>query len=149
MRDQFANCFAEEAKLDPRLMMVVADISPAGAMTKFKEESPERFINVGVAEQIMVGIAAGLALKGMRPFVYTIATFTLYRPFEFIRNDLAYQNLPVTAVGMGAGIVYSTLGSTHHAMEDIAIAASAIAHDARVWTLNVADFKDIPNLNLV
>ena len=124
MRDQFANVFFEEAKNDTRLAMVVADISPAGAMTKFKEESPERFINVGVSEQIMVGMAAGLALQGLRPFVYTIATFSLYRPFEFIRNDLAYQNLPVTVVGMGAGVVYSTLGATHNAMEDVAIAAA-------------------------
>ena len=124
MRDQFANSFFIEAQRDPKLVMVVADISPAGSMAKFREEAPERFINVGVSEQIMVGMSAGLALQGLRPFIYTIATFSLYRPFEFIRDDLAYQNLPVTVVGMGAGVVYSTLGSTHNAMEDIAIAAS-------------------------
>ncbi len=124
MRDQFANVFYDEAMCDHRLVMVVADISPAGSMAKFREKSPERFINVGVSEQIMVGMSAGLALRGFRPFTYTIATFSLYRPFEFIRDDLAYQNLPVTIVGMGAGIVYSTLGSTHNAFEDIAIAAA-------------------------
>jgi len=93
-------------------------------MVKFREQFPERFINTGVAEQAMIGIAAGLALKGMRPFCYTIATFSLYRPFEMVRVDLAYQNLPVTVIGMGAGVIYSTLGGTHHAMEDVAVASA-------------------------
>ena len=70
------------------------------------------------------GIAAGLALKGFRPFCYTIATFTLYRPFEMVRVDLCYQNLPVTIIGMGAGAIYSTLGGTHHTVEDVAIASA-------------------------
>ena len=104
--------------------MLVADLSPAGAMVNFREEFPERFINVGVAEQSLIGIAGGLALKGMRPFCYTIATFSLYRPFEMIRVDLCYQNLPVTVIGMGAGIIYSNLGGTHQSMEDIAIASA-------------------------
>ena len=73
---------------DPRLCIVVADISPAGSMARFRSEFPERFINVGVAEQAMIGICAGLALRGLRPFAYTIATFTFYRPFEFVRDDL-------------------------------------------------------------
>ena len=63
-------------------------------------------------------------MQGLKPFAYTIATFTLYRPFEFVRNDLRYQNLPVTIVGIGGGVTYSTLGSTHHAQEDISIANS-------------------------
>src|SRR6185437_15839164 len=75
-------------------------------------------------EQSMIGICAGLALKGCQPFAYTIATFSLYRPFEMVRDDLGYQNLPVTVVGMGAGVIYSTLGGTHHTMEDIAIAGA-------------------------
>ena len=79
-------------------------------MAKFSDQYPERFINVGVAEQSMIGICAGLALKGCQPFAYTIATFALYRPFEMVRDDLCYQNLPVTVVGMGAGVIYSTLG---------------------------------------
>ena len=79
---------------------------------------------VELLNNLLIGIAAGLALKGMRPFCYTIATFALYRPFEMIRVDLCYQNLPVTVIGMGAGEIYSTLGGTHHSMEDIAIASS-------------------------
>ena len=124
MRNTFADTFYELAKNDPRLAIVVADISPAGSIQKFREEFPRRFINTGVAEQSMIGIAAGMALRGMRPFAYTIATFALYRPFEFVRNDLCYNQLPVTVVGIGGGVTYSTLGATHHAQEDIAIATA-------------------------
>lgn len=124
MRNTFSETLYECAKADPSIFIVVADISPAGSMAKFQTEYPERFINVGVAEQVMIGMAAGLALKGCQPFAYTIATFSLYRPFEMVRDDLGYQNLPVTVVGMGAGIIYSTLGGTHHTQEDIAIAGA-------------------------
>ena len=124
MRNAFADTIYDLAQVDSRICVLVADISPAGSMVKFREQFPERFINTGVAEQAMIGIAAGLALAGMRPFCYTIATFSLYRPFEMIRVDLAYQNLPVTVIGMGAGVIYSTLGGTHHTMEDIAIASA-------------------------
>ena len=124
MRNAFADVIYEIGQKDSRICALVADISPAGSMVKFREQFPERFINTGVAEQAMIGIAAGLALKGMRPFCYTIATFSLYRPFEMIRVDLCYQNLPVTVIGMGAGVVYSTLGGTHHSMEDVAVASA-------------------------
>jgi len=124
VRNAFSEALYTCAKDDPRIMIVVADISPAGSMAKLRDEYPDRFINVGVAEQVMIGICAGLALRGQRPFAYTIATFTLFRPFEMVRVDLCYQNLPVTVVGMGSGIVYSTLGGTHHTMEDIAIASA-------------------------
>lgn len=124
MRNTFSETLYAEATANPHVYIVVADISPAGSMAKFSSEYPERFINVGVAEQTMIGIAAGLALKGCQPFAYTIATFSLYRPFEMIRDDLCYQNLPVTVVGMGAGVIYSTLGGTHHTQEDIAIASA-------------------------
>lgn len=124
MRNTFANTFLELARTDSRLCAVVADISPAGSMSTFREEFPNRFINTGVAEQIMIGIAAGMALRGLRPFAYTIATFALFRPYEFVRDDLCYQNLPVTVVGIGGGATYSTLGATHHALEDIALACT-------------------------
>lgn len=124
MRNRFADTFYELGKADPRLCVVVADISPAGSIAKFRTEFPRRFINTGVAEQIMIGMAAGMAQRGLRPFAYTIATFTLYRPFEMVRDDLCYQNLPVTIVGIGGGVTYSTLGATHHAQEDVSIACS-------------------------
>jgi transketolase len=124
MRNHFADTFYELGKADPRLCVVVADISPAGSIAKFRQDFPDRFINTGVAEQIMIGMVAGMAQRGLRPFAYTIATFTLYRPFEMVRDDLCYQNLPVTIVGIGGGVTYSTLGATHHAQEDIAIACA-------------------------
>ena len=120
----FADTFYNLGKDDPRLAVVVADISPAGSIARFREDFPDRFINTGVAEQVMIGLCAGMALRGMRPFAYTIATFALFRTFEFVRDDLCYQDLPVTVVGIGGGVTYSTLGGTHHAMEDIAIAAA-------------------------
>ena len=118
MRNMFSKTLFECATENPDIYIVVADISPAGPMMEFQTNHPDRFINVGVAEQTMIGMCAGLALKGCQPFAYTIATFTLFRPFEMVRDDLGYQNLPVTIVGMGAGIIYSTLGGTHHTMED-------------------------------
>lgn len=124
MRNTFARTFYEAAKSDSRLCVVVADISPAGSMEQFRKEYPKRFVNTGVAEQIMIGMCAGMAMRGLRPFAYTIATFALFRPYEFVRDDLCYQELPVTVVGVGGGVTYSTLGGTHHAMEDVAIASA-------------------------
>ena len=124
MRDTFARTLHEIAKEDPRVFIVVGDISPAGSMEPFRNEFPDHFINVGVAEQSMIGICAGLALRGCTAFAYTIATFSIYRPFEQIRDDLCYQNLPVTVVGIGGGVSYSLLGGTHHAQEDVAVMGS-------------------------
>ena len=124
MRNRFAETVYRLGQTDPKICVLVADISPAGSIEKFRTDFPTRFINTGVAEQVMIGMAAGMAQRGMRPFAYTIATFALYRPFEMVRNDLAYQNLPVTVVGIGGGVVYSTLGGTHHAQEDIAISTA-------------------------
>lgn len=121
MRNQFAKTLYEVGCEHRNVCIVVSDISPAGSMEKFREEFPERFVNVGVSEQAMIGLCAGLALRGLKTYAYTIAAFTIYRPFEFIRDDICYQNLPVTLVGMGSGIVYSTLGGTHHTAEDVAI----------------------------
>jgi transketolase len=121
VRDTFAQAFYDEAQRNPKLFLVVADISPASKISNFRQEFPTRFIDVGVAEQTMIGLAAGLALRGCKPFAYTIANFSIYRPFEQVRNDVCYQNLPVTVVGMGAGITYSPLGATHHTIEDVAV----------------------------
>ncbi len=131
MRNRFADVFYELGRGDPRLCIVVADISPAGSISRFRTEFPDRFINTGVSEQIMIGLSAGMAQRGLRPFAYTIATFTLYRPFEMVRDDLCYQNLPVTIVGIGGGVAYTTLGATHHAQEDVSIATA------------------VPNLNVI
>ncbi|MFN8391601.1 MAG: transketolase C-terminal domain-containing protein [Bdellovibrionota bacterium] len=121
MRNLFAQTLYEVGMADPNICCVVADISPVGSMELFRKQFPEKFIDVGVSEQGMIGLCAGMALRGFRPFAYTIATFSAYRPFEMIRDDLCYQNLPVTVVGMGAGIIYSTLGGTHLTQEDVGI----------------------------
>src|SRR5580693_614265 len=122
MRNTFSETLYKSATTNSNVYIVVADISPAGSMARFRDQYPERFINVGVAEQSMIGICAGLALKGCQPFAYTIATFALYRPFEIVRDDLCYQNLPVTVVGMGAGVIYSDHAGTPRTIEDIAVA---------------------------
>jgi len=121
MRDTFSKTLYEIAKAENNIFIIVADISPAASMEPFRREFPERFINVGVSEQSMISLCTGLAIRGCRPFAYTIATFTIYRPFEHIRVELCYQNLPVTLVGVGAGVSYSVAGATHNAIEDIAI----------------------------
>jgi transketolase len=121
VRDQFARTLHEIAQTTPDVFVVVADISPAASMAPFREQFPRQFVNVGVAEQSMIGLCAGLALRGCRPFAYTIATFSIYRPFEQVRDDICYHDLAVTIVGIGGGIAYSTLGGTHHAQEDVAV----------------------------
>ena len=124
MRNTFAEQLYKNAIKNKDIYIVVADISPAGNMLNFQKKYPNRFINVGVAEMSMISMCAGLALEGKRSFAYTIANFTLYRPFEMVRNDLCYQNLPVTIVGMGSGTTYATLGGTHITLEDISVARS-------------------------
>jgi len=131
MRNIFAEELYKHAIKNKKIYIVVADISPAGNMASFQKKYPHRFINIGVSEQTMIGMCAGLSMQGMRPFAYTISTFALYRPFEMVRDDICYQNLPVTIVGMGAGTIYSTLGGTHLTQEDISIARS------------------IPNMNII
>jgi len=124
MRNIFANELYKHAIKNKKIYILVSDISPAGNMINFQKKYPHRFLNVGVSEQTMIGMCAGLSMEGMRSFAYTISTFALYRPFEMVRNDICYQGLPVTIVGMGAGTIYSTLGGTHLTQEDISIARS-------------------------
>ena len=123
MRNKFSETIYRLSKTNKKIYVVASDISPSGKMAKFQSQK-KNFINVGVSEQVMIGICAGLALGGMTPFAYTIAPFSIFRPFEMVRDDLCYQKLPVTVVGMGAGTVYANLGGTHTAIEDISIARS-------------------------
>ena len=124
MRDAFARAITEAARTRDDVILVVADISPAAALKTFLDENPTRIVDVGVSEQAMIGMAAGLAMTGLRPFTYTIAPFAIYRPFEQIRVDLCYQDLPVVVVGVGGGLSYSARGTTHHTIEDVAIATA-------------------------
>lgn len=93
-----------------------------GVFDRFQEEHPDRFRNMGVAEQNTISFAAGLAMTGYRVLVYNIAPFVLYRCYEQVRNDICYQELPVVLVGTGSGITYAPMGMSHYAVEDIGIA---------------------------
>lgn len=121
------NAFAEEvtalAAEDPRIMLLSGDIGNR-LFDGLRAKHPERFLNCGVAEANMMGVAAGLALSGLRPVVYTITPFTTTRCLEQIRVDVAYHEAPVVIVGTGAGLAYADLGPTHHSLEDFAILRS-------------------------
>ena len=124
MRNRFGEVIWKLSKSNKKICLVVADITPGGKINKFENKYPNRFINCGVSEQSMISISSGLAIAGLKPFCYSIATFALYRPFEFVRVDLCYQKLPVVVVGMGSGGIYNTLGATHQSIEDVSIASS-------------------------
>ena len=120
MRNAFAEEITALAANDPRIVLLSGDIGNR-LFDKFKAQFPDRFINVGVAEANMIGIAAGLALGGMRPVTYTIASFAVYRAYEQIRVDVGYHNLPVIMIGTGGGLAYAANGPTHHSCEDAAV----------------------------
>lgn len=120
MRKAFINTLIELAGTDKDIWLLTADMG-FGLIEPFAEKFPERFINVGVAEQNMIGVATGLALEGKKVFCYSIANFPTMRCLEQIRNDVCYHNLPVCVVSGGAGLWYGALGMTHHAVEDIAV----------------------------
>jgi transketolase len=123
VRDAFVKKLTEVAADDPRIMLLVGDLG-FGVVAAFGDAYPKQFLNCGVAEQSMVGVAAGMAASGRRPFVYSIANFPTVRPLEQIRNDVCYHGLGVTIVSVGAGLAYGSLGYTHHAVEDISIMRS-------------------------
>lgn len=120
MRNAFANEVTKLGAEDPRVVLLSGDIGNK-LFDKFKEKAPTRFFNCGVAEANMMGVAAGLALSGLRPFVYTITPFTTTRCLEQIRVDACYHRAPVVIVGTGSGLSYAELGPTHHSCEDMAI----------------------------
>jgi transketolase len=120
MRDDFVAELAELAATDERVVLLTGDLGYM-VLDVFSSRFPERFFNVGVAEQNMVGIATGLAEAGYVPFVYSIATFATMRPYEFVRNGPVLHDLPVRVVGVGGGFDYGHNGITHFALEDYAL----------------------------
>jgi transketolase len=120
MRTAFIETLCRVAAHDERVWLLTGDVGYS-VLERFAEKFPERFVNVGVAEQNMIGTAAGLALSGKRVFTYTIANFATFRCLEQIRNDVCYHNLDVTVVSVGGGVAYGAAGYTHHAIEDLAI----------------------------
>lgn len=123
MRNAFADEITRLAQEDERIVLLSGDIGNR-LFDRFKENNAERFFNCGVAEANMMGVAAGLAMSGFRPVVYTITPFATTRCFEQIRVDACYHKAPVIIVGTGAGLSYASLGPTHHSCEDMAILRS-------------------------
>lgn len=120
MRDAFIDELLLQARRDPNVFLVVGDLG-YGVVDDFAHDLPDQFLNAGVAEQNMLGAAAGLASTGLKVFVYSIANFPTIRALEQIRNDVCYHGFDVTIVSVGAGVAYGTLGYTHHAVEDVSI----------------------------
>ncbi|WP_024517838.1 transketolase C-terminal domain-containing protein [Bradyrhizobium sp. Tv2a-2] len=118
MRNAFADELTRLGNEDARVVMLSGDIGNR-LFDKFKDKHPDRFFNCGVAEANMMGVAAGMAMNGLRPVAYTITPFVTTRCLEQIRTDVCYHEAPVTIVSVGGGLAYSGLGPTHHACEDI------------------------------
>ena len=129
MRNEFAKVITKLAMANPEVILLSGDIGNR-LFDTLKHERSKQFVNCGVAEANMIGVACGLGMGGFKPFVYTITPFVTTRCLEQIRVDLAYHEVPVTIVGTGSGLSYASLGPTHHSLEDFAI------------------FRAIPNINI-
>jgi transketolase len=120
VRNEFVAGIAELAERDDRVLLLTGDLGYT-VVEAFADRFPDRFVNVGVAEQNMIGVATGLAEAGFVPFVYSIATFASMRGYEFVRNGPVLHELPVRIVGVGGGLDYGHNGVTHYALEDVAL----------------------------
>ena len=120
MRNAFIEELVSLARINPQIALVVGDLGYS-VVEPFANEFPDRFINAGVAEQNMTGLAAGMASEGYHVFTYSIANFPSFRCAEQIRNDIDYHNLSVTVVAVGGGLSYGALGYSHHAVQDYAL----------------------------
>ena len=123
MRTAFVRELETIMKNDRNAFLLTGDLGYS-VFEKIKDQFPEQYINMGVSEQNMVGVSAGMALTGKNVFVYSIIPFIAFRPFEQVRNDICYQNLAVRLVGVGAGFSYSDAGFTHHAIDDYGVLMS-------------------------
>ena len=117
----FAETLLDLAKKDKEIVVVTSDSRGSGKLTQFGKELPDQIIEVGIAEQNLVGICAGLAAVGKKVFGVSPSSFLTARSLEQIKNDIAYSNHPVTLVGISAGVSYGQLGSTHHSIHDLAV----------------------------
>jgi len=123
MRDTYLSMLYEFAKGDENVVSLVAD-NGLIVYDDFRRDFPERYYNFGISEENMVGAAAGMASCGIIPFAYTISAFIAYRAYEFLRDDVCFQNQNVKLIGIGTGLTYSTLGPSHHTTEDIGLLRS-------------------------
>lgn len=136
MRDRFARVTGELLDEDPRLAVVLADIGGAGLL-RAKRRHPHRIINVGIREQLMISVASGLALSGMRPIAHSYTPFLVERPFEQVKLDLAHQGVGAILVSIGASFDASDSGRTHQAPEDVALLNALFD-----WTIHVPGHPD-------
>ncbi|WP_218081571.1 transketolase family protein [Anthocerotibacter panamensis] len=120
MRKAFSDALVKAALADERIVLLTGDHGYS-LFDEFRKHCPKQYINAGIAEQNMVGVAAGLAKAGFRPIVYGLSAFVPIRVLEQIKLDVCYESLPVIFIGDGAGVVYSSLGSSHQSTEDIAV----------------------------
>ncbi len=123
MRKAFVKKLTELVSKNRNIYLFTGDLG-FSVFDEFREEFPDNFINAGLSEATMIGMASGMAMRGKQVFVYSIIPFTTFRVLEQIRNDLCLQNLPVKIVGVGEGLTYSTSGPTHHSIEDIGVMSS-------------------------
>ncbi len=123
MRDAFVRVLTEAAPSHPEIILLTGDLG-FGVLNDFAARFPQQLVNVGVAEQNMAGLAAGLALEGRTVFTYSIGNFPTLRCLEQIRNDICYHGANVKVVSVGGGLAYGSLGMSHHATEDLAILRS-------------------------
>lgn len=131
MRIAFIKTLLNLAKKDKDIILVTGDLGYS-VFEDYIKKYPRQFINAGVSEQNMTGVAAGLAMEGKRPVIYSIVPFVTMRNFEMIRNDICYQDLNVKIVGVGAGFSYGPYGHTHHGLEDIGVLRSV--PNIRIYT---------------
>jgi transketolase len=136
MRREFSDAIEKIALEDEKIIFITGDLG-YNALENLQKKLGNRFINAGVAEQNMVGMAAGLAYKGFKVFCYSIAPFVVYRCLEQFRNDVCLHNLPVFLVGNGGGYGYGIMGSSHHAIEDLAALSSL--QNVKCWIPAFAD----------
>ncbi len=122
MRNETIAVLTSYAAANPDMMLLTADLGYS-VLEQFADQLPDQYCNVGVCEQAMVGIAAGLALSGKRVALYSIANFPTLRCLEQLRNDVCYHDLPVTVISVGGGLAYGPQGYTHHGLEDLGIMA--------------------------
>jgi len=120
MRTTFVSVLMERAEFDEKIFLLTPDMG-FSVFERFEEKYPDRFLNTGIAEQNTIGIAAGLALSGFKPYIYSIAPFVLMRCYEQIRLDVAYMKTNIKIIGAGGGVAYGSAGATHHIIEDFAI----------------------------
>lgn len=142
MRERFVNVANELVETDPRVAVVLADIS-AKLFADAMRRHPERVVNVGIREQLMVGVAGGLALTGLRPYVHTYAPFLIERAFEQVKLDLGHQGVGAVLVSVGASYDWAAGGRTHHAPEDVALIDTLSG-----WTIDVPGHPDEAELAL-